>query len=109
MQIESVCELFDRHVPERLQTKPEIAQKVNAIFKFVISGEEGGIWTVDLTQAGGRVIKSDDEAQCVITISAQDIIAIVNGKLSAQKAFMFGKLKVAGDISLALKLGTIFG
>jgi putative sterol carrier protein len=107
MPVTSARDLFDRQMPERLKAKPEIAQKVNAIYKFVVTGEGGGTWTVDLTQPGGKVSESDGEAQCTISIGAKELIAVVNGKLNAQMAFMTGKLKVAGDIGLALKLGSL--
>jgi len=48
-------------------------------------------------------------AKCTINITADDLVSIVNGKLNAQMAFMTGKLKVAGDMGLALKLGSLLG
>ncbi|MBT6490533.1 MAG: SCP2 sterol-binding domain-containing protein, partial [Deltaproteobacteria bacterium] len=35
--------------------------------------------------------------------------AIINGELNGQMAFMSGKLKVQGDMMLAMKLGSILG
>ena len=34
----------------------------------------------------------------------KDFVALVNGKLSGQKAFMSGKLKFKGDMNLGMKL-----
>jgi putative sterol carrier protein len=48
-------------------------------------------------------------AGCTITIGDSDFIDIVTGKLNGQMAFMSGKLKVAGNMSLAMKLGTVLG
>ena len=46
-------------------------------------------------------------AEHVTELSAGDLSDIVEGKLNPQMAFMSGKLKVSGDMGLALKLGTI--
>ena len=107
--VTSAAEIFEKHVPERLKAKPDLAQKVNSTYKFVVKGDGGGTWFVDLTVPGGKVTTNDDEAKCTITIGAKELVDIVNGKLNAQMAFMTGKLKVAGDMGLALKLGSILG
>ena len=41
-------------------------------------------------------------------MSEGDFLNLVNGKLNPQIAFMSGKLKIQGDIGLALKLQQIF-
>jgi putative sterol carrier protein len=38
-----------------------------------------------------------------------DFLNIVNGKLNAQMAFMMGKLKIQGDMGMALKLAQLLG
>ncbi|MCY4388450.1 MAG: SCP2 sterol-binding domain-containing protein [Desulfurellaceae bacterium] len=43
-----------------------------------------------------------------ITMKASDYLDMVNGKLNGQMAFMTGKLKIAGDMGLALKLQNLF-
>ena len=42
-------------------------------------------------------------------MTAADFVEMMNGNLNAQMAFMSGKLKVAGDMGLALKLQSILG
>ena len=37
-----------------------------------------------------------------------DYLDMINGKLNGQMAFMTGKLKIAGDMGLALKLQNLF-
>ncbi|MBC7795011.1 MAG: SCP2 sterol-binding domain-containing protein [Clostridia bacterium] len=109
MAVASVAELFDTQMPARLQAKPDLAAKINAIYKFVVNGDGGGTWLVDLKQPGGVVSKADGEANCTVTINAQDLVDVVNGKTNAQMAFMSGKIKVAGDMGLAMKLQSILG
>ena len=41
-------------------------------------------------------------------MAASDYLDMVNGKLNPQMAFMSGKLKIAGDMGLAMKMQQIF-
>ena len=109
MAVETPREIFSTAIPERLKDKPDLATKINSTFKFVVSGDDGGTWVVDLTEPGGKISEEDGEAKCTITIAGPDLVSIVNGQLNAQMAFMSGKLKVAGDMGLALKLTQLFG
>lgn len=109
MAVAKASEIFETHMPARLASKPDLAQKINAIYKFVVNGDGGGTWLVDLKQPGGKISMAEGDANCTITIGAQEFVDIVNGKLNAQMAFMTGKLKVAGDMGLAMKLTQLLG
>lgn len=109
MAVATAREIFESHMPKRLSDKPDLAQKINTVYKFAVSGDGGGTWLVDLTQGSGKITEADGDAKCTITIAAKDFVDIVNGKLNAQMAFMSGKLKVAGDMGLALKLTALLG
>ena len=90
---------------------PEKAGKINASYLFDIGGDTGGRWLVDLTKSDGWVTKGagkDTTAQCTITVTnAEDWISIASGKMNPTMAFMQGKIKVKGDMSLALKLQSL--
>jgi putative sterol carrier protein len=43
-----------------------------------------------------------------MTMAAQDYVDMINGKLNGQMAFMSGKLKMAGDMGLAMKMQHLF-
>ncbi len=109
MAIANAKELFEVQMPERLKKNPEVASKINSTYKFVVNGDGGGTWLVDLTQPGGKISQEDAAAKCTITIGAKELVDIVNGKLNPQMAFMTGKLKVAGDMGLAMKLSSLLG
>ncbi len=83
----------------------EKARKINASYLFDIAGEK---WLVDLTKDDNWVQKIDGEAQCTITIKEpDDWVKLATGKLNPTMAFMQGKIRVKGDMSLALKLQSL--
>ena len=100
-------DVFENHLPGRLKSKPEVASKINSTYKFIITGDTGGTWVVDLTKPGGAISAGEGDAKCTITMASNDFVDLMNGKLNPQMAFMSGKLKVAGDMGLALKLGSL--
>lgn len=63
---------------------------------------------VDGTGAGNVVTAENKEADCTIGITLEDLMAIANGSLNAMNAFMGGKIKVKGDMGVAMKLQTLF-
>lgn len=108
MSAANVKDVFEHHIPAKLQAKPDVVQKINATYQFHISGPGGGSWTVDCTQAGGKIAPGTlAGAKCTVTATDTDFLSIVNGKLNPQMAFMSGKLKIQGDMGLALKLQQI--
>ena len=89
--------------------KAEVAGNLNATHVFDISGNGGGKWTLDISN-GKCELKSGVAGSPSVTISISDQVwlAIQKGKLNSQMAFMMGKLRVAGDMGLAMKLQSMF-
>jgi putative sterol carrier protein len=109
-QAASVKDVFERHMPERLKSKPDLVTKINAVYQFNITGPAGGQWAVDCATPGGAVTAGPSAtAKCTVNCTDADFLSIVNGKLNAQMAFMMGKLKIQGDMGLALKLAQLLG
>lgn len=73
------------------------------VVKFVLLGE-GAIL---LDSAGVRA--ADDPADVTLTAETEVFRALLEGRLSAMSAYMSGKLKVEGQVSLAMKLGSVLG
>lgn len=63
--------------------------------------EDEGALIID--QCGARA--GDDDADCTMTASADTLQGLLEGDLNPTAAFMSGKLKVEGDVSMAMKLG----
>lgn len=96
----------------------EVVQKIIAQMSAAIGGNSGlgGILKFDFGGAGSVLIdgKSDPNAvsdgagktaDTTIAVSLADFEKLVKGELDGTSAFMQGKLRVAGDMSLAMKLG----
>jgi putative sterol carrier protein len=49
-----------------------------------------------------------EKPNITISMKESDYLDMINGKLNGQMAFMTGKLKIAGDMGLALKLQSLF-
>src|SRR5215831_8385043 len=89
---------------------PEKAQSDNAIIQFDLAGENGGKYWVKVSNGTCASGTGDAPSPADMTLlaSGEDWLAIVNGQLNAMSAFMQGKVKAQGNMSLALKLQTWF-
>jgi putative sterol carrier protein len=78
----------------------------------------GGTLKFDLGSAGSLFIdgsggdntvsvNKSDPARCTITMSADDFRELIHGRLQPTSAFMQGKMRVDGDMGLAMKLGQL--
>ncbi len=90
--------------------KPEKAAGVSAVIQYEITGEGGGTWNATVKD-GKCAVASGTAASpsLTLTLSGQDWLDMLAGKLSGQMAFMSGKLKLKGDMGLAMKIGGMFG
>lgn len=70
---------------------------------------DDGVICIDGTQTPATVSNENGEADCRVKVSMADFREIAAGKQNAQMAFMMGKLKVEGDMGIAMQLGKILG
>jgi putative sterol carrier protein len=89
--------------------QPSKATGVNATIQYDISGDEGGTWHA-VIKDGTCAVNQGAAAAPSLTLgmSSQDWLDMIGGKLSGQMAFMSGKLKLKGDMGLAMKVGSLF-
>lgn len=62
---------------------------------------------IDGTGASNLVSTEDKEADCTINVAAEDLRAMMDGSLNPMSAFMGGKIKVQGDMGVAMKLQSL--
>ena len=70
---------------------------------------DDGAVMIDGTSEPHSVSNADGDADCTVILDKETLENIVAGEENAQMAFMSGKLKVEGDMGLAMQLGTILG
>jgi putative sterol carrier protein len=87
----------------KIEQNKEQAKQIGAVYKFVLDGEGGGTWVMNLKDNPG-VTAGDGDAQCTIKMAASDYVDMVEGRANGQQLFFTGKLKIEGDMGLAMKL-----
>ena len=89
---------------------PEKAQGVNAVIHFKFTGAEAGEWNASIVNGKCSVAQGApaDKATMTLTADSSDYIKLFTGELDGMKAFMEGKLKLRGDLNLAMKMMQMF-
>ena len=103
---ESIKEIFSQ-MPT--QINPDAAKGMNSVIQFNLSGEGGGNYYVEIKDGTAKVHEGTAPSpNMTMTLAASDYVDLIMGKLNGQMAFMSGKLKIAGDMGLAMKMQTLF-
>ena len=83
---------------------------MNQTYQFNIEGEGGGNWYITFTDGQPEVVQGVAESPNItLTADAANWLDVATGKMNGQTAFLTGKLKIQGDMSLAMKLQSILG
>jgi putative sterol carrier protein len=83
---------------------PEKAVGVDAVIQYHLLGEQGGDWVIKIGN-GTCVVEpgTTDKPGLTLTAEAADYLQIITGKMNAMGAFAEGKIKLKGDLALAMK------
>ncbi|CAG5897029.1 unnamed protein product [Menidia menidia] len=83
-------------------------QQIGGVFAFKVKDGPNGketTWVVNVKNGKGSVnTNTDEKADCTISIGDEDLLQVMTGKLNPQTAFFSGKLKITGNMGLAMKL-----
>ncbi|MBV9708334.1 MAG: SCP2 sterol-binding domain-containing protein [Chloroflexi bacterium] len=104
--IMTISEAFEA-MPSRFN--PAAATGITKTLQWNITGDQPGVWAFQIVEGTGRLIPGGvEKPDITFTTSGKDWLAIAEGKQDAMKAFMTGKLKVTGDMMLAMKVPQFF-
>ena len=90
---------------ETIKEKAKDSTPLEATVKFVLGDKH--IY-IDGNN-GNEVTLEDKEADCVMIASEEDFAKMLSGDLNSMMAVMTGKLKIKGDMGVAMKLQSIVG
>lgn len=88
---------------------PTAAEDVEAVYQFDLTGPEGGHYLVKIHD-GHCVVEEGTHPDPHVTFSmgGDEFVKIFNGELSGSAVMMAGRLRVSGDIGLAMQLKSLF-
>ena len=89
-------------ISDKVQSMEANGKKV----KIDLKGD--GYIFIDGSSTPPAVTNDDNEADVTLIIDEENFEGLIDGSLNPQMAFMMGKLKIDGDMGLALKLGELF-
>ena len=92
---------------ETVRSKVGDDAKLNATIKFAF--KEGGALYIDGKSTPNTVSNDEGPADCTVKVSLEDFGKLMERKLDPTTAFMMGKIKIEGDMGVAMKLGRVFG
>uniref|UniRef100_A0A7N6B7H9 Sterol carrier protein 2 n=1 Tax=Anabas testudineus TaxID=64144 RepID=A0A7N6B7H9_ANATE len=96
---------------DSLQEGEQLVKKIGGVFAFKVNdGPDGreATWVVDVKNGKGSFFFClGKKADCTVTMSDADLLDLMTGKLNPQTAFFKGKLKITGNMGMAMKLQSL--
>lgn len=87
----------------------ELAERKSGSLKSVVNFKfEEGVIHLDDTQSPTVVSNDEKGADCTIRMKLGNFEKLMGGNLNPMMAYMSGKMKIDGDMSVAMKLSSMF-
>lgn len=105
-----IQKFFNQELPAALAKDPVRVRQIGAKYQLNVVGEGGGAWFVDASDSGPKVeLGNPGHADVAVTIGIEDFQKLLEDpKHEATQLFLAGKLKIAGNHMLAMKLQALF-
>lgn len=97
-------EFFEGLVPKSLAAVGDMLS-TDVVVAFHIDGPGGGSWQLERLEEGSKVgPTAEGPKDCELWCTADTFMRMVKGSLGSNRAFLSGRLRIAGDVGLALAL-----
>ena len=98
---------FFQLLPGRLDS--DAAEDLDAVYQFDLSGAQGGQYILTICEGACQIVEGLHAApHVVLSMAGEDCIKVLRGQLSGTAVAMSGRLKISGDIGLAMQLKALF-
>jgi len=98
---------FFQLLPSRLD--PDAAEDLDAVYQFDLSGAQGGQYILTICERTCHVVEGMHAGpHVVLSMTGEDCMKVLRGQLSGTAVAMSGRLKISGDIGLAMQLKALF-
>ena len=90
---------------------PDLVKSVNGVYVFNITDATPSEWYLDLKNGEGSLASGaySGKSDVTLTMNSDVFLKLTGGSLKATAAFMGGKLKLKGNMGLAMKLEKVMG
>ncbi len=93
-------------ISEKVKSQAHRAPQLGKTLKLVLGGEEEVIH-VDMTSTPAIVTNDNKDADCTIITNIETLEALRSGSLNPMMAVMSGKIKIKGDMGVAMQLQSL--
>ncbi len=83
---------------------PDMLAEIGKVFVFELSGDHPGTFYMDFKSGKSGKGQPEGSTDVTMKLASSDFVDMARGKLNSTTAFMTGKLKIEGDMFVAMKL-----
>lgn len=103
VEVREVMKMIPNHF------NPEKSKGVSGVIQCLFSGKQASEWIITIKDQSCKVEEGRiDNPDLTIRADAEDGVNVLSGKLDAMRAYMLGKIKVFGNLSLGMKITNLF-
>lgn len=101
-----VNEIFQA-MPSKLNASA--AAGMDNVIQYDLAGDGAATYHCKISGGACEVVEgAHDSPDMTVNMEASDFVSMIGGELDGMAAFMSGKLKVSGDMGLAMKMQSLF-